>query len=58
MDNTKREREIYEREIARLKRQQKVIEREKKKWQKRLETTDWLKILSERGADNDPRNKI
>lgn len=47
-----REREIYEIEISRIKRQQKEIEKAKKKWQKKVETKDWLKILSEKGGED------
>lgn len=49
---------IYDLEMKRLKRVQKSLDKQKKNWQKKVESTDWLKILSEKGADHDRRDKI
>lgn len=47
-----KEREIYEIEILRIRRKQKEIEKAKKKWQKKIESKDWLKILNEKGGED------
>lgn len=44
----KEEERAFEVEMRRLKRIQKSVDKQKKKWQKKVESTEWLKILSEK----------
>jgi len=51
------EKAVYERDLRRFKKQQKAIEKAKKKWQSKVEKTDWFDLLNKGEINNEPAGR-